>query len=89
MAHRHSKCSSFAKNTHTTVITILTPHKETLLFTNFIKKMIKLYIKNEPTLTFKMPYLLLKESVKCQPLKCTKYDISIFCLTLVSLEGIM
>ena len=48
--------------------------------------MIKLYFKNEPTLTFKMSYLLLKVSLKRQPLKCTKYDISIFCLPLVSLE---
>ena len=33
-----------------------------------------------------LSYLLLKVSVKCQPLKYTKYDISIFCLPLVSLE---
>ena len=48
--------------------------------------MIKLYIKNEPTPTFKMSYLLLKVYVKRQPLKNTKYDILIFCLPLVSLE---
>ena len=48
--------------------------------------MIKLYFKNEPTLTFKMSYLLLRVSLKRQPLKYTKYDISIFCLPLVSLE---
>ena len=89
MAHRHSKCSSFAKNTHTTVITILIPNKETLPFTLISKEMIKLYIENGPTLTFKMSYLLLTVSVNCQPLKYTKYDISIFCLPLVSLEMII
>ena len=48
--------------------------------------MIKLYIKNKPTLTFKMSYLLLNVYVKCQPLKYTKFDISIYCLHVVSLE---
>ena len=48
--------------------------------------MINLYIKNELTQTFKRSFLLLKVSVKCQPFKYTKYDISIFCLPLVSVE---
>ena len=43
--------------------------KRPYLSLKFYKKMIKLYIKNEPTLTFKMSYLLLKVSVTALKIK--------------------